>query len=47
MIAEGAGVLRQAPHVTFIPGVMIVVTALLFNLIGDQLRDRFDARKAE
>lgn len=46
MVAEGAGVLRQAPHVTFIPGGMIVVTALLFNLIGDRLRDRFDSRKA-
>lgn len=44
MVAEGAGVLRHAPHVTFIPGLLIVLTALLFNLIGDRLRDMFDAR---
>lgn len=44
MVAEGAGVLRNAPHVTFVPGLMIVLTALLFNLIGDRLRDMFDPR---
>jgi peptide/nickel transport system permease protein len=47
MVAEGASVLRHAPHVTFIPGAMIVLTALLFNLIGDWLRDRFDSKRAE
>ncbi|WP_299847834.1 ABC transporter permease [uncultured Roseovarius sp.] len=46
MVAEGAGVLRRSPHVTFVPGVMIVLTALLFNLIGDRLRDIFDPRSA-
>lgn len=45
MVAEGAGVLRKSPHVTFVPGVMIVATALLFNLIGDRLRDLFDPRQ--
>ena len=45
MVAEGAGVLRRSPHVTFVPGAMIVVTALLFNLIGDRLRDLFDPRQ--
>lgn len=44
MVAEGAGVLRNAPHVTFVPGLMIVLTALLFNLIGDRLRDMFDPK---
>lgn len=44
MVAEGAGVLRTAPHVSFIPGLMIVLTALLFNLIGDRLRDMFDVK---
>jgi peptide/nickel transport system permease protein len=44
MVAEGAGVLRGSPHVTFVPGLMIVLTALLFNLIGDRLRDIFDPR---
>lgn len=45
MVAEGSGVLRGSPHVTFVPGAMIVLTALLFNLIGDRLRDLFDPRK--
>ena len=45
MVAEGAGVLRSSPHVTFVPGTMIVLTALLFNLIGDRLRELFDPRK--
>ncbi len=44
MVAEGAGVLRRAPHVTFVPGIMIVITALLFNVIGDRLRNMFDAK---
>jgi peptide/nickel transport system permease protein len=44
MVAEGAGVLRNAPHVSFIPGLMIVLTAMLFNLIGERLRILFDPR---
>lgn len=44
MVSEGSGVLRRAPQVSLLPGVMIALTALAFNLLGDQLRNRFDPR---
>jgi ABC-type dipeptide/oligopeptide/nickel transport system permease subunit len=33
-----------APHLVFFPGLMIMITVLSFNLIGDGLRDAFDPR---
>jgi ABC-type dipeptide/oligopeptide/nickel transport system permease subunit len=36
--------LRRAPHVTFFPGVMIVLVALAFGFVGDGLRDAIDPR---
>ncbi len=44
MVAEGQQVLREAPHVTIVPGLMIVVLAVVFNLLGDGLRDLLDPR---
>jgi len=44
MVGDGAVVLRKAAHVTILPGLMIVVTALAFNIIGDGLRDVLDPR---
>ncbi|HSR29436.1 MAG TPA: ABC transporter permease [Anaerolineae bacterium] len=35
-----------APHLVFFPGLMIMVTVLSFNLIGDGLRDALDPRLA-
>lgn len=35
-----------APHLVFYPGLMIMLTVLCFNLIGDGLRDALDPRLA-
>jgi peptide/nickel transport system permease protein len=35
-----------APHLVFFPGLLIMVTVLSFNLIGDGLRDALDPRLA-
>jgi peptide/nickel transport system permease protein len=44
MVAEGQNVLREAPHVSIIPGLVIVAVALAFNLLGDGIRDLLDPR---
>ncbi len=36
-----------APHLVFYPGLMIMLTVLCFNLIGDGLRDALDPRLAQ
>lgn len=46
MVADGRVVLRRAPHVTVLPGVVILVISLAFNFIGDGLRDALDPRTA-
>ena len=35
-----------APHLVFFPGLMITLTVLSFNLLGDGLRDALDPRLA-
>jgi peptide/nickel transport system permease protein len=44
MIDQGRGFLRQAPWIVLAPGVMMTVTVLAVNLIGDGLRDALDPR---
>jgi peptide/nickel transport system permease protein len=44
MTAAGRNVLSVAPHVSTIPGVMLLLVALAFNLVGDGLRDALDPR---
>ena len=44
MVAEGRVVLRRAPHVTVLPGVVILAVSLAFNFIGDGIRDALDPR---
>ena len=41
------GYMELAPHVAIIPGLVISITILGFNLIGDGLRDIFDPRQYE
>jgi ABC-type dipeptide/oligopeptide/nickel transport system permease subunit len=36
--------LFSAPHLIFFPGLMLTLTVLAFNLLGDGLRDAFDPR---
>ncbi len=42
MIAEGQNLLEIAPWISLIPGFMILLATLGFNLLGDGLRDFFD-----
>ena len=44
MVSEGRTVLKNAPHVTVFPGLLIVLVALAFGFIGDGLRDALDPR---
>jgi peptide/nickel transport system permease protein len=44
MVADGRVVLRRAPHVTVLPGIIILLVSLAFNFLGDGLRDALDPR---
>lgn len=44
IIFEAREFLRIAPYMILLPGLVIVVTALAFNLVGDGLRDALDPR---
>ena len=46
MIAEGQRVIQVAPHVPTIPGVLLLITSIALNLIGDGLQDFLDPRSA-
>jgi ABC-type dipeptide/oligopeptide/nickel transport system permease subunit len=46
MVAEGRVVLRRAPHVTLLPGLVIVLVSVAFNFLGDGLNDALDPRAA-
>ncbi len=39
--------MRNYPHIAIVPGVMITLTVLAFNLLGDGLRDALDPRQKE
>lgn len=42
--AVPGGLYRNAPHLMFFPGTLLVLTALAFNMLGDGLRDALDPR---
>lgn len=44
MVSDGRALLSVAPHVATLPGLMISLTALSFNLVGDGLRFALDPR---
>ena len=44
MLASGRGYIRDAPHVVVIPGLLIMITILALNLLGDGLRDALDPK---
>ncbi|MEM1953265.1 MAG: ABC transporter permease [Candidatus Caldarchaeum sp.] len=44
MIASGRDYILQAPHLLVFPGLVITITVLAFNLLGDGLRDALDPR---
>ena len=44
MLAAGRIYLREAPHVATIPGLLVFVVSMAFNIAGEALRDRLDPR---
>ncbi len=44
MLSSARAYVRIYPHIAIAPGIMISVTVLAFNLIGDGLRDALDPR---
>lgn len=47
MLNEGKEFLRVCPWLSIFPGLMIMITVLAFNFIGDGLRDALDPRMKE
>jgi peptide/nickel transport system permease protein len=43
-IADGYELIFSAPHLTIVPGIMIVLTVLSLNVFGDGLRDALNPR---
>jgi peptide/nickel transport system permease protein len=46
MMSEGREQLDFAPHIAFIPAIVMFLTVLSFNLVGDALRSLTDPRRA-
>jgi peptide/nickel transport system permease protein len=44
MIDEGVDRIATAPHLTVVPGIMLVLTVLSLNVFGDGVRDALDPR---
>lgn len=42
MLNDGKSFIRTAPHIMIFPGFAIVITVLVFNYLGDFLRDHLD-----
>lgn len=47
MISDGQGYFSVNPWLVFVPGMLIFLTVLSFNLVGDGLRDALDPRMTE
>lgn len=46
IIALGRTDLRDSPHIVFIPSIVIFLTVLALNYLGDVVRARFDVRES-
>lgn len=46
MIADGRNVVAMAPHIILFPGLLLALTVLSINSLGDGLRDLLDPRLA-
>ena len=47
MIAEGKEVLDEAPHISLLPALVLFLTVLSFNLIGDSLKRVLDSKESQ
>ena len=45
MMSKGRSLIQTAPWTILGPGVAIFLTVLIFNLLGDSLRDHLDPRR--
>ncbi len=45
MMSEGREQLDVAPHIAFIPAIVMFLTVLSFNLAGDSLRSMIGPRR--
>ncbi len=46
IIASERGSLDESPHMVFEPAILIFVTVLALNFLGDVVRARLDVREA-
>ena len=46
MMAEGRNVVAVAFHIILYPGILLAITVLSINMVGDGLRDALDPRLA-
>jgi len=46
ILGEGRADLRRAPHIVMVPTVVIFLTVLALNYLGDVVRARFDVRES-
>lgn len=46
-LADGRILLLRSPHISTFPGIMIVITVLAFNFVGDGLRDALDPHEKD
>lgn len=44
LVAEGRAYLRSASYITIVPGIVLMLATLGFNLVGDGLRDALDVK---
>ncbi len=47
MISEGKSVIQFAPWILLAPGIAILIVVILFNLLGDAIRDLLDLKEKE
>ena len=44
MLNEGRGLIQSAPWMMIFPGLAIFLVVVVFNMLGDSLRDIMDPR---
>lgn len=44
LVAEGAGYLESYPHLIIFPGLVLFITMLVFQLLGESLRHKIDSK---
>jgi peptide/nickel transport system permease protein len=44
LLGQGRTVMEEAPHLTWIPGMALLVVVLCLNFLGDELRDWLDPK---